>query len=263
MTPEEMAWLVYQNQNATRNDPLDPALIKALGFIPDMGLQMHVISGGQEAAGQGGTRTGSTRHDHGMAADVDFYRGGRKLDWNNPADLPTLVEIVQKAKANGAAGIGAGDDYMGAGRFHIGFGSPGVWGAGGKGANAPQWLRDAYNGVPLGQIPAGLGHHAGDGHAHGAAPATPLGAGGGGADSGQAAQSPLAQPEMTFADKIKGMFDGTYKPDTSALSQNIASAFAPPQPQMMPAQFQPSQGYQAPDRISKLYAMLQGVRGVQ
>ncbi len=97
----------------------------------------------------------------------------------------------------------------------------------------------------------------------GAAPAMPLGTGGGGADSGMAAQSPLAQPEMTFADKIKGMFDGTYKPDTSALSQNIASAFAPPQAQMMPAQFQPSQGYQAPDRISKLYAMLQGVRGVQ
>lgn len=250
MTPNELAWLVYQNQNATRNDPLDPSLIKAMGFLPDMGIQMHVISGGQEAAGQGGARTGSTRHDHGMAADADFYRNGHKLDWNNPADLPVLVDIVQKAKANGVTGIGAGNDYMGASRFHVGFGNPGVWGAGGKGANAPDWLVAAYNGAPAGAVPGPAG--------------MPVQASAGATVSGPAGMpvpaSPLDQPEMTFADKIKGIFDGTYKPDTDKLASGIASAFAPPQ-QMQPIQFQPRQGYQAPDRISKLYAMLQGVRG--
>ena len=149
-----MSWLVYQNQNATRNDPLDPRLVSAMSFLPELGIQMHVVSGGQEAAGQGGTRTGSTRHDHGMAADADFYMNGRKLDWNNPADLPVLATIVQRAKAAGVTGIGAGDDYMGPGRFHVGFGNPGVWGADGKGANAPEWLRAAYDGVPLGEMPA-------------------------------------------------------------------------------------------------------------
>jgi hypothetical protein len=164
MTPQE--WLIYQNQNATRNDPLDPRLITAMSFLPEMGIQMHVISGGQEPAGTpGGTRTGSTRHDHGGAADADFYMGGRKLDWNNPSDLPILVDIVQKAKSRGVTGIGAGDDYMGPGRFHVGFGNPGVWGAGGKGVNAPAWLRAAYEGVPLGELPPG--HYAGDGHNHG------------------------------------------------------------------------------------------------
>ena len=31
------------------------------------------------------------------------------------------------------------------GAMHIGMGAPGVWGAGGKGANAPVWLKAAYN----------------------------------------------------------------------------------------------------------------------
>lgn len=162
---ETPSWLKYSNQGATRNDPLDPRLVGALSFLGDMGITMDVVSGGQEAAGEGGSRTGSTRHDHGNAADVDFYMGGRKLDWNNPQDLPTLVSIVQTAKSRGVTGIGAGDDYMGAGRFHVGFGNPGVWGAGGKGANAPEWLVSAYNGVPAGEIPAG--HSAYDGHNHG------------------------------------------------------------------------------------------------
>jgi hypothetical protein len=149
-------WLRYSNQGATRNDPLDPRLIDAMSFLGGMGITMDVISGGQEAAGTpGAQRTGSTRHDHGNAADVDFYMGGRKLDWNNPADMPILVEIVQTAKSRGVTGIGAGDDYMGPGRFHVGFGNPGVWGADGKSANAPEWLVAAYNGVPLGDIPAG------------------------------------------------------------------------------------------------------------
>ncbi len=152
------SWLKYSNQGATRNDPLDPALVSSMSFLGDMGITMDVISGGQEPAGTpGGTRTGSTRHDHGKSADVDFYKDGRKLDWNNPNDLPMLQEIVRNAKSNGITGIGAGDDYMGAGRFHIGFGAPAIWGAGGKSANAPAWLAEAYNGAPGGAAPAPSG----------------------------------------------------------------------------------------------------------
>lgn len=145
-------WLKYSNQGATRNDPLDAKLVDAMSFLPQMGITMDVISGGQEAAGEGGARKGSVRHDHGMAADVDFYKDGRKLDWNNPADLPLLTQIVQTAKSRGVTGIGAGDDYMGAGRFHVGFGNPAVWGKGGQSANAPAWLVDAYNGAPSGSV---------------------------------------------------------------------------------------------------------------
>lgn len=140
-------WLRYSNQSATRNKPLDEKLVSALSFLPEMGITMDVVSGGQDGKGQGSRRTGSTRHDHGGAADVDFYKDGRKLDWNNPDDIPIFMEIVKRSVANGVTGIGAGDDYMGAGRMHIGFGSPSVWGAGGSGANAPDWLRSAYNGA--------------------------------------------------------------------------------------------------------------------
>ncbi len=144
-------WLVYRNRgkNTIRNKPLSDKLINALSFIGDMGLEMRVISGGQT----GKRRTGSHRHDHGNAGDVDFYRNGRKLSFNNKADIPILQEIVRRAKANGITGIGAGKGvpkghkghYMGDGRMHIGFGTPATWGAGGKGINTPNWLRQAYD----------------------------------------------------------------------------------------------------------------------
>ena len=153
-------WLKYTNQGATRNQPIKPELVSAMSFLPELGLTMEVYSGGQPGIGDGGARVGSTRHDHGGAADVMFRDAtGRMLDWNNPDDLPVLTEIVRRAKAAGVTGIGAGDDYMGAGRMHIGFGDPGVWGAGGKGANAPDWLRAAYEGggLPGGPVAAPAG----------------------------------------------------------------------------------------------------------
>lgn len=142
-------WLSYQNQNATRNQPLSPKLVEAMSFLPSMGVSMKVHSGGET---EDRKASNSGRHLHGNAGDVDFYQNGRKLDWNNSSDLPILSSIVSQAKANGVTGIGAGDDYMGAGRFHIGFGNPGVWGAGGSSKNAPSWLRDAYYGTP-GAVP--------------------------------------------------------------------------------------------------------------
>lgn len=144
-------WLAYDNQGATRNDPLSPELVQSMSFLGDMGITMRVTSGGQENNTDQGT--GSTRHNHGNAADADFYIGDRKLDWNNPQDLPIFQQIVTQARVNGVTGIGAGDDYMGAGRMHVGFGNPGVWGADGQGTNAPDWLTAAYNGAPAGTAP--------------------------------------------------------------------------------------------------------------
>jgi hypothetical protein len=146
-----MDWLTYANQGATRNDPLAPELVNALGsFLPGMGVRMEVFSGGQEAAGEGGSRTGSTRHDHGNAADVFFYDAatGRQLDWANPSDRPVFEQIVSRGRAAGITGFGAGEGYMRPGSMHLGFGAPAVWGAGGQGANAADWLSAAYNGTP-------------------------------------------------------------------------------------------------------------------
>jgi len=139
-------WLRYANKGATRNMPLDPDLVKAMGFLPDLGVTMEVFSGGQPGKGSGLARIGSTRHDHGKAADAFFYKDGRKLDWSNPQDVPIFQEIVRRGRAAGITGFGAGPGYMQRGSMHIGFGPESVWGAGGKGANAPEWLRSAFTG---------------------------------------------------------------------------------------------------------------------
>lgn len=141
-----MDWLRYSNQNAVRNQALSPNLLRALSFVPDMGLSMEVFSGGQPGKGTSPHRVGSTRHDHGNAADVFFYQDGRKLDWANEQDLPTFEEIVRRARANGITGIGAGPGYMQPGSMHIGFGDEAIWGDNGLGVNAPEWLRNAWAG---------------------------------------------------------------------------------------------------------------------
>jgi hypothetical protein len=142
MTPAE--WLIYANQGATRRQPIAPDLVQAMSFLPEMGLQMKVFSGGQPAIGTSAARVGSTRHDDGRAADVFFYQNGQRLDWANPQHVPIFQDVVRRAKAAGVTGFGAGPGYMQPGSMHIGFGTPAVWGAGGRGANAPDWLRQAY-----------------------------------------------------------------------------------------------------------------------
>jgi len=144
-------WLKYANQGATRNQPLSPELVQALGTVlPNLGLTMEAFSGGQAGIGSGGPRTGSVRHDHGGAADAFFYKDGRRLDWANQQDQPIFKDLVSRAKAAGVTGFGAGPGYMQPGSMHIGFGKPGVWGAGGSGKNAPGWLAEAYNGAAAG-----------------------------------------------------------------------------------------------------------------
>jgi len=140
----DTSWLTYDNQDAIRSQPISNRLQQALGsFLPQMGVTMRVFSGGQDA--EGPNRTGSHRHDHGEAADVFFYKDGRKLDWANTEDRKVFQEIVSRGRQAGITGFGAGDGYMRPGSMHIGYGKPGVWGAGGHTANAPGWLREAFN----------------------------------------------------------------------------------------------------------------------
>lgn len=142
-----MEYVRYANQDATRSQPLNERLLSAMSFLPELGLTMEVHSGGQDA--EGPNRVGSTRHDHGGAGDVDFITAdGRRLSASNPQDQAILSQVVARAKANGVTGFGQGSDYMGDTRIHLGFGAPGVWGADGKSANAPDWLKAAYSGAP-------------------------------------------------------------------------------------------------------------------
>lgn len=153
----DTSWLAYANQGATRNQPLDPKLVKALSFAPELGIQFEVFSGGQPGKGTGLARVGSVRHDHGNAADVFIRKGGRRLNWANPDDLPIFEEIVRRGRKAGLTGIGAGPGYMQPGAMHLGFGAESVWGAGGKARNAPQWLRNAFYSASPAQVAAASG----------------------------------------------------------------------------------------------------------
>ena len=164
----ETPWIRYANSGGIRSDELSPELVQALSYLQNMGLYAQVVSGGQmglqDAINQGAVkkgskwyldgvpvRTGSVRHDHGNAADVDFYwSDGTKLDWNNPSDVYYFDQIVRKGKEAGLTGFGAGvgSAYMGPGRMHVGYGTNSVWGANGSSDNAPAWLRRAYYGEP-------------------------------------------------------------------------------------------------------------------
>lgn len=147
-----VAEYVRQIQSGTRRQPITPELenVLARSAATVGGVTAEVFSGGQDGKGEGRRRTGSTRHDHGNAADIRVKSAdGTVLDHRKLADRPQIVAFIQEAVRNGATGIGAGPGYMGTG-IHIGYGPNGskdgavqTWGAGGKARNAPKWLRDA------------------------------------------------------------------------------------------------------------------------
>ena len=132
----------YVNQNATRNLAIQPALENILiTAAKNTGLAVEIFSGGMTAQ----RRTGSDRHLNGYAADVWLYNSeGQRLNVNSQP----LRDFCQAAKNAGATAIGAGIGYMGAVGVHIDIsagntvpaGSAKYWGAGGRSANAPQWL---------------------------------------------------------------------------------------------------------------------------
>lgn len=81
---------------------------------------------------------GSNRHMTGNAADVAIYRpDGTQV----MAGDPEMAEIARAAAANGALGIGWGEEYMGGAHIHIDLVPPGegqanTWGSGGTAMRA-------------------------------------------------------------------------------------------------------------------------------
>jgi len=102
-----------------------------------------VVSGGQARLGTPGPRTGSTRHDDGNAADLDLEKGGKKLDFTKASEQPIFAAFVEACAALGATGIGAGVNYMGKHRLHVGFGKRATWGDGQKSSTTLPWLKAA------------------------------------------------------------------------------------------------------------------------
>jgi Bacterial SH3 domain len=136
---------------AIRNKPITMELKQVLDTAAQgAGVDtIRIISGGQDALGEGNRRTGSTRHDRGRAADFQCAVNGTILTFTDQSADPVISAFVTAAAAAGATGIGAGVGYMGNRTIHVGFGTSVsdhtklTWGAGGRSANAPRWLREA------------------------------------------------------------------------------------------------------------------------
>lgn len=137
---------IIQAQAGTRRQPISDKLYGTLQqAAADTGLTVRVTSGGQPSSGP--NRTGSHRHDHGNAADLQLIdENGKVLSMKDPTDRARMADFIMLSKKYGATGIGAAENYMGDKTLHIGFGTPAVWGAGGHGKNTPSWVREAYYG---------------------------------------------------------------------------------------------------------------------
>jgi len=140
-----MAVIIEATEGKIRDKPISDKLKRVLDKAADAAEieTVLVTSGGQVAKGMPGKRTGSTRHDLGNAADLQLLKKGKPLDFTTTADRKIVAAFVTAAAANGATGIGAGIQYMGPKTLHVGFGTKAVWGARGKAANAPPWLKKA------------------------------------------------------------------------------------------------------------------------
>jgi hypothetical protein len=145
----------YANQQATRNQRLSPGLQAVIDQSAAAASEKHgveitpvISSGGQfsktdlKSGGFKGGRVGSTRHDHGLAGDMQFKANGKLLDMRNPNDKSILGTIVEESAARGATGIGGAPNYMGTKTLHIGYGKPATWGKSGEPAS--KFVRDAY-----------------------------------------------------------------------------------------------------------------------
>lgn len=164
--------IIMKNQGKIRGEGINEKLAEVLQVAAfEIGVNVEVHSGGQmtiaEAESLGAivkgktyyvndkkVRTGSTRHDAGMAADIDLVdaKDGHKLDMTNDMDMARIYEFTKLVKALGLTGIGAGDmhsdgvdAYMGKHRLHVGYGVEAAWGDGSTYNNAPQWLKNLYD----------------------------------------------------------------------------------------------------------------------
>ena len=137
------------NQNATRNQPLDPKLMLVLQrAATDAGVDVVVFSGGQFRRDSGNPRrVGSIRHDEGLAADVHLFSGKQRL--STAREHPVVAKFISAAVAAGAKGIGCGPGYMGSVGIHVDMwgaqaGSR-TWGRNARSVNTPSWVLAAYD----------------------------------------------------------------------------------------------------------------------
>lgn len=134
-----------------RNKPIQLRLRNILSTAAERtGITaVRISSGGQDAKGRGTRRTGSTRHDvdatgHGGAADLELLIGNHVLNFQNMTDRAIIARFVTECSRLGATGIGAGVDYMGPTKLHVGFGAKATWGGpNARSADAPAWLVSA------------------------------------------------------------------------------------------------------------------------
>lgn len=137
-----------------RKKPINNKLEKILDRVSaETGVIPVIWSGGQRGIGDKGPgkRIGSTRHDRGNAADMDFYVEGkdgkrRLLKSSSSSDRSKISQFIRKSASYGITGVGGGSSgYMGANRFHLGFGDEAVW-------RSPKWVRDSFWGGRKNQI---------------------------------------------------------------------------------------------------------------
>ena len=143
--------VVYELAGKTRNQPIQPKLARKLEKASaDSGYKIVVFSGGQDVKGTlNARRTGSTRHDNGYAADIRVYDGGTRLSSENTSHHDRLAKFAKLLKSLGMESFGSGPGYMD-GNHHVdiaisaGQGTAPTWGAGGRSANTPSWLKAAF-----------------------------------------------------------------------------------------------------------------------
>ena len=143
-----MADFVGPPAGSTRNRPITQELKDILNAAADdTGIDLvRITSGGQP--GTHGRRTGSSRHDGGRAADVQLVVGGVTKTFTDK-NGGIAADFIEACAAYGATGLGAGVKYMGPRSIHVGFGRNAsdktklVWGAKGKSATAPKWVKVA------------------------------------------------------------------------------------------------------------------------
>ena len=148
--PTTTSNVTYELAGKIRNQPIQPKLAKILEQASAaFDYKIVVFSGGQDTRGEGTRRTGSTRHDRGYAADIRVYDGSKRLSSEVRDHHPALSIFARKLKQLGMESFGSGPGYMG-GNHHVdiaisaGQGVATTWGAGGRSANTPNWLKIGF-----------------------------------------------------------------------------------------------------------------------
>lgn len=149
-----------QDDAKFRKQALDPKLKDVLDYAAQQaGVdKVEIVSGGQmslqDAIAAGAVkrgkdwylngkpvRTGSTRHDHGGAGDLQLIKDGKVLDFNTKEGAEAFAAFAKASAQAGATGIGAGEGYMGSQTIHVGFGKEATWH---PDSPAPQWLASSF-----------------------------------------------------------------------------------------------------------------------